>query len=110
MASDQKNIDHFDKTANDPNLWKLRGLDLHTSATILRDAAVKGMKAPDWSNLQRTDPAAIAECLKHAGLLFQAAMCQGFAVECLLKGYYVAKGNTVPLPGCNWLNRPQNVI
>jgi len=59
MASDQKNIEHFNKTANDPNLWKLRDLDLYTSATILREAAVTGMKAPDWSNLMGTDQAAI---------------------------------------------------
>jgi hypothetical protein len=98
MASDQKNIDHFNRTANDPGLWKLRGLDLHTSATVLREAAIKGMKAPDWSNLKFDDPG-VADCLKYAGVIFQAAMLQGFAIECLLKGFYVAKGNKVAEDG-----------
>src|SRR5579871_3741912 len=99
MASNEKNIEHFNETANNPRLWKARGDDLHTAATVLREAAVKGMKAPDWSNLRATDPAAIAECLKYAGVIFQAAMLQGFAIECLLKGSYVAKGNKVAEDG-----------
>jgi hypothetical protein len=42
---------------------------------------------------------AIAECCKYAGVSFQAAMLQGFAIECLLKGSWVAKGNTVAEDG-----------
>ncbi len=99
MASDQKNIDHFNETANDPRLWKARGDDLHTAAAVLRDAALQGMRAPDWSNPRGADPAAIEACFKYGGVVIQAAMLQGFAIECLLKGSYVAKGNTVAADG-----------
>lgn len=98
MASDRKNIESFNRTANNPVLWKSRGLDLHTSSTVLREVAIKGMNAPDWSNLKLEDPG-VAECLKYARVIFQAAMLQGFAIECLLKGSHVAKGNVVAEDG-----------
>jgi len=98
MASDAKNIDAFDTNANNSELWRLRGLDLHTAAEVLRQKASDAMKQPNWSNLSLDDPG-VADCLKYAGLLFQAAMLQGFAVECLLKCFWIAQGNTVAVNG-----------
>ena len=49
-------------------------------------------------NLKLDDPG-IAVCFKHAGVIFRAAMLQGFTIECLLKGSYVAKGNPVAEDG-----------
>lgn len=94
MASDKKNIEVFNQSANNPELWRLRGLDLHGAAEVLRQKALEGMRKPDWSNLS-LDDAGIADCFKYAGLVFQAAMLQGFAVECLLKCFWIAQGNTV---------------
>jgi hypothetical protein len=98
MASDAKNIEVFNQTANNPELWRLRGLDLHTAAGVLREKALEGMRKPDWSNLSLSDPG-VADCFKYAGLLFQAAMLQGFAVECLLKCFWIVQGNTVAEDG-----------
>lgn len=98
MASDAKNIEVFNQTANNPELWRLRGLDLHTAAQVLREKALEGMRKPDWSNLSLSDPG-VADCFKYAGLLFQAAMLQGFAVECLLKCFWIVQGNTVAEDG-----------
>jgi hypothetical protein len=98
VASDQKNIEVFNKTANNPDLWRLRGLDLHTAAEVLWQKALEGMRKPDWSNLSLNDPG-VADCFKFGGLLFQAAMLQGFAVECLLKCFWIVQGNTVAEDG-----------
>lgn len=98
MASNAKNIEVFNRTANDPELWRLRGLDLHTAAEVLRARALEGMRKPDWSNLKLDDPG-IADCFKFGGILIQAAMLQGFAVECLLKCFWIAQGNTVAEDG-----------
>jgi hypothetical protein len=98
MASNAKNIEVFNCTANNPDLWRLRGLDLHTAAEVLRDSALEGMRKPNWSNLSLDDPG-VADCLKYAGLLYQAAMLQGFAVECLLKCFWIAQGKTVSEDG-----------
>lgn len=98
VASDAKNIEVFNTTANDPELWRLRGLDLHTAAEVLREKAVQAMRQPDWSNLSPNDPG-VSACLKYAGLLFQAAMLQGFAVECLLKCFWIVQGNIVAEDG-----------
>ncbi len=84
MASDKKNIEVFNQSANNPETWRLRGIDLHTAAGVLRQEALEAMQKPDWSNLSLDDPA-VADCLKYHGLLFQAAMLLGFAIECLLK-------------------------
>jgi hypothetical protein len=98
MASDAKNIEVFDRAANDPNLWRLRGLDLHTAAEVLREKAPVGSPQLNSSNLSLDDPG-VAACLKYAGLLFQAAMLQGFAIECLLKCFWIVHGNTVAEDG-----------
>lgn len=98
MASNAKNIEVFNQTANNPELWRLRGLDLHTAAQVLRDKALEGMRKPNWSNLSLSDPG-VADCFKYGGLLFQAAMLQGFAVECLLKCSWIVQGNTVAEDG-----------
>ena len=63
MASDEKNIEAFNRAANNPELWRLRGNDLHTAAEVLRQKALEGMSRPDWSNLSANDPG-IADCLK----------------------------------------------
>jgi hypothetical protein len=94
VASDAKNIEAFNRAANNPGLWRLRGLDLHTAADVLREKAIEEMGKPDWENLSLDAPS-VADCLKYAGVLFQAAMLQGFSVECLLKCYWIAQGNTV---------------
>lgn len=94
MPSDAKNIDVFNRTVNDPESCKLQGLDLHTAADVLREKAIEGMSRPDWSNPLPNDLVA-GECFKYAGLVFQAAMLQGFAVECLLKYFWIVQGNTV---------------
>lgn|GEM_PF-1394322 len=98
MDSDAKNIEAFNRSANNPDLWRLRGLDLHTAAEALRDKADIAMSAPDWSNLSLDDPS-VVDCFKYAGLVFQAAMLQGFAVECLLKCFWIIQGNTVAEDG-----------
>jgi hypothetical protein len=98
LASDAQNIEAFNRSANNPDLWCLRGLDLHTAAEVLRDKAVIAMSAPDWSNLSLNGPG-VADCFKYAGLVFQAAMLQGFAVECLLKCFWIIQGNTVAEDG-----------
>jgi len=98
VASDQKNIKVFNQAANNFDPWRLRGLDLHTAAQVLRDKALEEMRKPDWSNLSLSDPG-VADCFKYAGLLFQAAMLQGFAVECLLKCFWIVQGNTVAEDG-----------
>jgi hypothetical protein len=98
MASDAKNIEVFNRTANEPELWRLRGLDLHTAAEVLRQKALEGMGKPDWSKLSPYDPG-VRDCLKYGGLLYQAAMLQGFAVECLLKCFWILQGNTVAEDG-----------
>jgi hypothetical protein len=36
MPSDEKNIEVFDEVANNPEAWRLRGLDLHTASEVLR--------------------------------------------------------------------------
>lgn len=98
MASDEKNIEVFNQTANDHELWRLRGLDLHTAAEVLRDKALEGTRKPNWSKLSLDDPG-VADCLKYGGLLFQAAMLQGFAIECLLKCFWIVQGRTVAEDG-----------
>jgi hypothetical protein len=98
MASDAKNIDTFNRAANDPELWRLRGLDLHTAAEVLRETAVTATQQPDWSNLSLDDPG-VANCFKFNGLIFQSAMLQGFATECLLKCYWITRGNKVAEDG-----------
>jgi hypothetical protein len=98
VASDQKNIEVFNQAANNPELWRLRGLDLHTAAEVLRQKALEGMQKPDWSDLSLSDPG-VADCFKYAGLLLQAAMLQGFAIECLLKCFWIIQGNTVAEDG-----------
>lgn len=98
MASDAKNIEVFNRTANDPELWRLRGMDLHTAAEVLREKALEGMRKPNCSNLSLDDPG-VADCFMYAGLLFQAAMLQGFAVECLTKCFWVVQGNAVAEDG-----------
>ncbi len=98
MASEAENIAVFNKAANDPELWRLRGVNLHTASGVLRDKAVEVMQKPDWSNLSLDDPS-VKDCLKYAGLVFQAAMLQGFAVECLLKCFWISQGNTVSEDG-----------
>ncbi|HVC97222.1 MAG TPA: hypothetical protein VND64_26315 [Pirellulales bacterium] len=90
----RKNVEFYEAMANNPELWSCRGHDLHTAAGVLRAKALDGMSKPDWSNLSPDDPG-IADCLKYHGLLIQAAMLQGFAVECLLKCFWIAQGNTV---------------
>ena len=98
MASDKKSIESFNRAANDAELWRLRGLDLHTAAEVLRQKALESMHQADWPNLSLNDPG-IADCFKYAGLLFQAAMVQGFAVECLLKCFWITQGNPVAADG-----------
>lgn len=98
MASDAKNIEVFNRTANNPELWRLRGLDLHTAADVLRQKCGEAMSRPDWASLSPNDPA-IPDCFKYAGLIFQAAMLQAFAIECLLKCFWIVQGNTVAEDG-----------
>lgn len=98
MTSDQENIDLFNQTANNATLWRLRGQDLHTAATVLRQKAHEALQGPEWSN-PSSDESRADDCFRYAGLLFQSAMLQGFAVECLLKWFWIAQGNTVAEDG-----------
>lgn len=65
---------------------------------LQRIKALEGMRKPNWQNLKPDDPG-ISDCLKYGGVLFQAAMLQGFAVECLLKCLWIVQGNTVAEDG-----------
>lgn len=94
MPSNTENIEQFDRIANDPKSWELRAEDLLTSAEVLRDAANAGFRTaypPDGS----FNIAGVRTALKYTGLLIQAAIMQGFAIECLLKRYWIHAGNQV---------------
>jgi hypothetical protein len=56
------------------------------------------MRAPDYGNLSLDSPE-VAACLRYGGLVFQAAMLQGFSIECLLKCSWILRGNTVAADG-----------
>lgn len=96
---EQKNIIFFNDTANNPKLWWFRSLDLHTASEVLRTKANEAMSKPNWQDLLQTDHMIVEECFKYGGLLFQAAMLQAFAIECMLKCYWLLQGNKVAKDG-----------
>lgn len=98
MASDADNKAWFDQTANDPALWRLRGLDLHTASRVLRERATDAVNTLDWLSHPSSEPG-VQECRDYSGLAFQAAMLQGFAVECLLKCLWLVNGNSIATDG-----------
>lgn len=94
MTPDQTDIANFDQTANDPSLWTMRAEDLHLAATVLR-AKVTSLKL----YTDHTDLPDSLEALKYAGIAFQSAMLQGFAIEAFLKAYWMTQGNEVATNG-----------
>ena len=99
MPSNAVNIEHFDRIANDPKSWEMRAQDLLTSVEVLRGAANTGFRAayPEDGTFNMEGA---RDALKYTGLLIQAAMLQGFAIECLLKRFWILAGNQVSDEGC----------
>lgn len=80
MSTEQENKDHFDATANNKGLWVMRANDLHVASRVLRER-VASIRIDSLDDLE------------YAGLGSTAAMLQGFAIEVLLKAYWLAQGN-----------------
>ena len=85
----QNDIANFDQTANNAKLWFMRAEDLHTAAIVLRE------KATSLNSKPESESPVPFEALHYAGIIFQSVMLQGFAIEVLLKAYYIAQGKTV---------------
>jgi len=93
MASDEANIEQFDRTANDSKLWVMRAEDLHTGSQVLRDK-VTSLKCDIEKDL-----AGAVRDMKYVGLIFQSAMLQGFSIEAFLKANWLVQGNKVAEDG-----------
>lgn len=87
MATQQEDKDHFDRTANDPNLWAMRGADLHLASQVLRDKFESIKYDPE------NDLVGSFEKLQYAGMPFIAAMLQGYTIEVSLKQLWLLKGH-----------------
>jgi hypothetical protein len=82
VASDENNIEGSNQTANNSELWRFRGLDLHTGAGVFRAGALDDMRKLDRSKLSLSHPG-VSNCPKYGSLLFEAAVVQHFAIKCL---------------------------
>lgn len=89
----------FDRNANDPGSWIMRGLDLRYAAFVLRqkfDELTEGfgehlaLRANGQGSSQDSD-----EILRAGGLLLPCVMLQGYAVEVYLKALYISRGNRI---------------
>lgn len=91
ILTEKEQIDDFDKTANNSNAWFTKTRSLHLAAKKLFEIYKNTV-----SNLQK-ETSGIAPI--SINFIDQVLLLEGFAIECLLKGLYVADGNKISKNG-----------
>lgn len=86
MASDQQNIEQYDQAANNQSLWVMHANELHMASRVLHER-VASLRLDSLDDLV------------YAGLGTVSLMLQGFAIEALLKAYWLSRGNKLASGG-----------
>lgn len=95
MTSDDENKRYFDEIANNLNSWLLRANDLLVASRVL-------MERVDYEEFSK--PSFFNRNPEIYYVLSPAIMLRAFSVECLLKAFWISKGNRVSTDGLYKIN------